>query len=74
MLSNASDDLPEPIGPVTTVSAPNDSSTSRFFRLFWRAPRRIAVPGHRGQRERSVCALSRIYLGRLTRPIQKQKL
>src|SRR5438132_14061824 len=39
MVSKASDDLPEPLGPVTTVNFPSGRSTSMPLRLFWRAPR-----------------------------------
>src|SRR6516165_5509792 len=39
MVSNASDDFPEPLGPVTTVNFPSGRSTSTPLRLFWRAPR-----------------------------------
>src|ERR1700733_5917159 len=39
MVSNASEDLPEPESPVTTVSVPRGISRLIFFRLCWRAPR-----------------------------------
>src|SRR6266513_886130 len=39
MVSKASDDLPEPLGPVMTVNFPSGRSTSMPLRLFWRAPR-----------------------------------
>src|SRR5688500_12469568 len=39
MVSNASDDLPEPDRPVTTTSRSRGRSTSMFFRLWTRAPR-----------------------------------
>src|SRR6185436_2354149 len=39
MVSNASDDLPEPDGPVTTVTVRRGISRSNPLRLFWRAPR-----------------------------------
>src|SRR5919108_2873698 len=39
MVSNASDDFPLPLGPVTTVNFPSGRSTSIPLRLFWRAPR-----------------------------------
>src|SRR5213080_5367774 len=39
MVSNASDDLPLPLGPVTTVNFPSGRSRSITLRLFWRAPR-----------------------------------
>src|SRR5216684_301096 len=38
MVSKASDDFPEPLGPVTTVNLPSGRSTSTPLRLFWRAP------------------------------------
>src|SRR6185436_19478730 len=38
-VSNASDDFPEPLTPVTTTSLSRGISTSTFFRLFSRAPR-----------------------------------
>src|SRR5262245_23958594 len=38
-VSNASDDLPEPLTPVTTTSLSRGISTSTFCRLFSRAPR-----------------------------------
>src|SRR5438045_3224743 len=39
MVSKASDDFPEPLGPVTTVNLPSGRSTSTPLRLFCRAPR-----------------------------------
>src|SRR5205085_11002261 len=39
MVSNASDDFPEPLTPVTIISLPTGSVTSMFFRLCVRAPR-----------------------------------
>src|SRR5262245_25674555 len=38
-VSKASDDLPDPLTPVTTISLSRGISTSTFFRLFSRAPR-----------------------------------
>src|ERR1039458_9553077 len=38
MVSNASDDLPEPLSPVITVRLLRGISTSMFFKLCWRAP------------------------------------
>src|SRR5919204_2971976 len=38
MVSNASEDLPEPLRPVSTVSWSRGISTSTFFRLFSLAP------------------------------------
>ena len=39
MVSNASEDLPEPDRPVSTTSSPRGMSTLTFFRLCSRAPR-----------------------------------
>src|SRR5580658_1705386 len=39
MVSKAREDLPEPLGPVTTFSFPSGRSRSKPFRLFWRTPR-----------------------------------
>src|SRR5580692_7953693 len=39
MVWKASDDLPEPLSPVTTVRVLRGISTSMFLRLCWRAPR-----------------------------------
>src|SRR5262249_1019347 len=39
MVSNARDDLPEPLRPVITTRRSRGMSTERFFRLCWRAPR-----------------------------------
>src|ERR1700761_4739071 len=41
MVSNASEDLPEPETPETTVSRPWVRSQSMFFRLWVRAPRMV---------------------------------
>src|SRR5579871_5042665 len=38
MVSNASDDLPDPLNPVITVKVLRGISTSMFFRLCCRAP------------------------------------
>src|SRR5690606_42032207 len=38
-VSNASDDFPDPLTPVTTTSLSRGISTSTFCRLFSRAPR-----------------------------------
>src|SRR5262245_52927103 len=38
MVSKASDDLPDPLMPVTTISLSRGISTSMFCRLFSRAP------------------------------------
>src|SRR4051812_25871464 len=42
MVSNASDDLPEPLTPVKMTSLPCGSVTSTFFRLWVRAPRTMS--------------------------------
>lgn len=39
MVSNASEDLPDPETPLTTVSFPCGMSQETFFRLWVRAPR-----------------------------------
>src|SRR5687767_3652092 len=39
MVSKASDDLPDPLTPVKTISCPAGSVRSTFFRLCVRAPR-----------------------------------
>ena len=39
MVSNARDDLPEPLTPVMTIRRLAGSDTSMFFRLWVRAPR-----------------------------------
>src|ERR1700686_874480 len=39
MVSKASEDLPDPLSPVTTVRVLRGISTSMFFRLCCRAPR-----------------------------------
>src|SRR5690348_4635202 len=41
MVSNASDDLPEPESPVRTMSWLRGRSTSTFLRLWTRAPRTV---------------------------------
>src|SRR6516165_1162445 len=38
MVSNANDDLPDPLSPVMTVRVFRGISTLIFFRLCWRAP------------------------------------
>ena len=38
MVSNASEDFPEPLNPVITVKVLRGISTSIFLRLCWRAP------------------------------------
>src|SRR5437868_229571 len=42
MVSNASEDLPEPLGPVKTIDFPSGSRRSMSFRLFCRTPLRIS--------------------------------
>src|ERR1700743_2556519 len=44
MVSNASEDLPEPDRPVMTVSESRGITTSTFFRLCSRAPRTWILP------------------------------
>src|SRR5689334_12807040 len=44
MVSKASDDLPEPLGPVTTTSRSRGRLTVMFCRLCWRAPRTTSKP------------------------------
>src|SRR5207248_7912138 len=44
MVSKAREDLPLPLGPVTTVSSPSRRSRSMPLRLFWRAPRIATQP------------------------------
>src|SRR3954470_10665776 len=41
MVSKASEDLPDPLSPVITVSVLRGISTLMFFRLCWRAPRTV---------------------------------
>src|SRR5919204_3838059 len=48
MVSKASDDLPLPLGPVTTVNFPSARSRSIPLRLFWRAPRTSMQPRSAG--------------------------
>src|SRR5215831_1653629 len=43
MVSKASDDLPEPLSPVITVSVLHGISTEIFFKLCWRAPRTVML-------------------------------
>src|SRR5712691_9725594 len=43
IVSNARDDLPEPLRPVTTVRVLRGISTSIFLRLCWRAPRTVIL-------------------------------
>src|SRR5258708_33426556 len=45
MVSKASDDLPLPLGPETTLSLPSGTSRLKPFRLFCRAPRISITPG-----------------------------
>src|SRR5215471_7464332 len=43
MVSKASDDLPDPLNPVITVSVLRGISTEMFFKLCWRAPRTVML-------------------------------
>src|SRR6267142_6296007 len=43
MVSNARDDLPEPLSPVITVKVLRGISTEMFFKLCWRAPRTVML-------------------------------
>src|SRR5215467_13336685 len=43
MVSNASDDFPDPLSPVITVNVLRGISTEMFFRLCWRAPRTVIL-------------------------------
>src|SRR5271165_1446805 len=43
MVSNASEDLPEPLRPVITVRVLRGISTLMFLRLCWRAPRTVML-------------------------------
>src|SRR5262249_11058924 len=43
MVSNASEDLPDPLSPVITVKVLRGISTEMFFRLCWRAPRTVIL-------------------------------
>ena len=52
MVSKASELLPEPERPVTTVRVLRGMETEMFFRLCWRAPRTVmCVMGARGARD-----------------------
>jgi hypothetical protein len=42
-VSKASDDLPDPLNPVITVSVLRGISTEMFFKLCWRAPRTVML-------------------------------
>src|SRR5215468_9191966 len=54
MVSKARDDLPLPLGPVTTVNFPSGRSTSIPLRLFWPAPRISMRSFHAGVITRSL--------------------
>src|SRR5690242_21754072 len=59
MVSKASEDLPEPDGPVTTVMARRGISRSNPLRLCWRAPRTVMcdfMSSSRASGERSIGA------------------
>src|SRR6185437_2296996 len=43
MVSKASEDLPDPLRPVITVSVLRGISTEMFFKLCWRAPRTVIL-------------------------------
>ena len=47
MVSNASDDFPDPQTPVTTISFPVGSVRSMFYRWLVRAPRMVMYPFRR---------------------------
>ena len=49
-MSLTSVDFPDPLTPVTAVSTPSGILTSRFFRLFARAPRMTISPFSSGRR------------------------
>src|ERR1043166_8123421 len=57
MVSNASDDFPDPLGPVITVNLPSGRSTSMPLRLFWRAPRISMQPASGSAMKRSFEAI-----------------
>ena len=48
MVSNASDDLPDPLTPVMTMSWPTGSEMLTFFRLCVRAPRTTMAERSKG--------------------------
>src|SRR2546428_6840422 len=53
IVSNASDDFPEPEAPVTTVTRSCGTASETFFRLFCRAP---SIRSHGG------CGIGRVLL------------
>src|SRR5271170_5488468 len=56
MVSNASEDLPDPLRPVITVRLLRGISTSMFLRLCWRAPRtEIFVMAIKSERDALQC-------------------
>src|ERR1700690_943307 len=56
MVSNASEDLPDPLRPVITVKLLRGISTSMFLRLCWRAPRtEILVMAINGESDAFPC-------------------
>src|SRR5262249_30232560 len=69
MVSNASDDFPEPLRPVITTRRSRGISTERFFRLCWRAPRTAitllteVIPRQRLSRQWSVLSNNRTLAG-----------
>src|SRR5208337_2235535 len=56
MVSKASDDLPEPLRPVMTVSVLRGISTLMFFRLCWRAPRTLMLVRPMGSSDAVWCS------------------
>src|SRR3954462_2288769 len=66
MVSNASDDFPEPLSPVMTVSVFRGISTLMFFRLCWRAPRTLMFL------MAIVCGLVLQFQGRTYRAVRKR--
>src|SRR5450432_1206871 len=84
MVSNASDDFPEPESPVITTSLSRGISTSMFLRLCSRAPLMtiffIAAAGSARATPKgavtppsqisSTCTLSRVYRGEAPSPVR----
>src|SRR5215831_1646115 len=61
MVSNANDDLPEPLTPVTTVMALCGMSTETFFRLWTRAPwtRKMSGSGRNPSVDALICFVAK---------------
>src|SRR5436309_16111514 len=61
MVSNASEDFPEPLTPVTTVMALCGISTVTFFRLWTRAPwtRKASCSGFEMSAEAVICLIAK---------------